>query len=87
MQDHELSEQVIAIVAKTAKRPPADISPESTFDQLGLDSLDGVEIVYEIEERFGVTIPNEAARGVRSVHDVIVALREHLPAAPRPRDG
>lgn len=83
-RQQQLSDEVIAIVAKTAKRPPETIAPETTFEELGLDSLDGVEIAYELEERFGVTIPNEAFKGVRGVQDVIAALRPHLPATPAP---
>ena len=91
MQDSELTDRVRAIVAKTAKRPADEVELASTFEQLGLDSLDGVEIVYELEEEFGITIPNEAARGVRSVGDVVLALRDQLAggtaASPRPREG
>ncbi|HKG91478.1 MAG TPA: acyl carrier protein [Gemmatimonadaceae bacterium] len=76
----QVESQVIAIVAKTAKRPADQVRLEHTFEELGLDSLDGVEIVYELEERFGITIPNESARGVRSVSDVVAALRTHLPS-------
>lgn len=77
-----IEEQVVAVIAKTAKRPPGEVRLDQTFEELGLDSLDGVEIVYELEERFGITIPNEAARGVRSVNDVVTALREQLPEGP-----
>lgn len=73
-----LDDQVIAIVAKTAKRPAEQVRLDSTFEDLGLDSLDGVEIVYELEEKFGITIPNESARGMRSVRDVVAALQPHL---------
>ena len=81
-QPTELETRVIAIVAKTAKRPSDQVRLDSTFEELGLDSLDGVEIVYELEEQFATTIPNEAASKVRSVRDVVSALREHLPSQP-----
>ena len=38
---------------------PALIRPESTFEQLGLDSLTLMEFVFEVEDRFDVRIPQE----------------------------
>lgn len=38
---------------------PALIRPETTLDQLGLDSLALMEFVFEVEDRFGVRIPQE----------------------------
>lgn len=38
---------------------PALIRPETTFDQLGLDSLTLMEFVFEVEDRFAVRIPED----------------------------
>ncbi|MCE3231036.1 MAG: acpP [Alphaproteobacteria bacterium] len=43
----------------------------SFFDDLGADSLDTVELIMEFEEKFGLTIPDDAAEKLRTVQDAI----------------
>ncbi|MDI6851560.1 MAG: acyl carrier protein [bacterium] len=48
------------------------IKPESRFmEDLGADSLDVVELVMAIEEKFGIEIPDEDAEKIRTVQDAI----------------
>lgn len=44
-------------------------------EDLGLDSLEDVELIMELEEEFGVAIPDDEAAGFRTVADVIEYLR------------
>ena len=69
-----LAERVIAIIAKAKKIPPESISIDSTFEELRIDSLDGLNVFFEIEEAFDLSIPDERARGLRSVREVVEAL-------------
>ena len=56
----DVRQRVRAIVAEQAMIEEAQVSPESTMDDLGLDSLGLVEIVFAIEEEFGVSVPYNA---------------------------
>jgi len=79
-----LDEKVIAIIALATKRPLDSINAESTFDDLGLDSLDALNILYEMEKEFNVRFPNEEVLGIRSVSQVLERLEGFLPcAAPK----
>jgi Acyl carrier protein len=69
-----IEERVIAVIAKTQKLSPESICPDSTFEQLGIDSLSGIELVFELEEAFGVEIPDAEARRLRSVREAVEAL-------------
>ncbi len=40
-------------------------------NDLGADSLDIVDLVMAIEEEFGVTIPDEAVAGIKTVGDIV----------------
>lgn len=71
-----LTQEVIAIIAREQRLPVESISPDSTFEQLKIDSLDGVNIVFALEEKYNLTIPDEVARDMKSVRQVIEALRE-----------
>lgn len=53
-------ERIQTIIAEQALLEPSDIKPESTMDDLGLDSLGLVEMVFAIEEEFGITVPFNA---------------------------
>lgn len=70
-------EKISRIVADNTDISPESISPETTLNELGLDSIDLVDLVMEIEEAFSVTIPDEEFEGIKSVSD-IVALIENI---------
>ena len=50
------------------------------IEDLGADSLDTVELVMELEEEFGVTIPDEAAEKITTVGQAIDYIVEHQSA-------
>lgn len=49
----------------------AEVAPEATFEALGLDSLDVVELTLVLEERTGVKLEDEELEDVRTVQDAI----------------
>ncbi len=81
---NDLTQRVISVIAKTQRIPAEKISPDSTFEELGLDSLDSVNILFALEEEFNVSIPDEAAREIRSVRQIIDGIAALLPEAGSP---
>jgi acyl carrier protein len=53
-------DQVIAILAEQAVLDPADVKPDSTLEELGIDSLGLVESIFAIEETFDISVPFNA---------------------------
>lgn len=51
--------KVFEILRSAAKCDQSKLSKSATFEQLGFDSLDSVELVVAMEENFGLDIPNE----------------------------
>jgi acyl carrier protein len=47
------------IIAKQAKIDIASITPQSTLKDLGIASLDAIEVIFDIEEHFNINLPNE----------------------------
>jgi acyl carrier protein len=76
--------RIISVVARTQHLPPAAISPESTFEEIGIDSLSGLAIAAELEREFEVEIPNEQVLGLRDLPQVI-AMMEALVLAGEAR--
>ena len=78
----ELIQRVISVIATTQKIPAERVSLESTFEELGMDSLDGVNLLFALEEEFNVNIPDEDARGIRSVRSMVEGLKKLGLGAP-----
>jgi acyl carrier protein len=73
-----VAEKVISIIAATKRISPERVTIDSSFEELGVDSLDGVEIVCELEETFDITIPDAAVHKMRSVREVVENLEALL---------
>jgi acyl carrier protein len=69
-----LTAKIIAIIAKASKKDATLITPESKFEDLGMDSLDGLTVISALEEEFSVSIPNEEAVRIRDVHQAVESL-------------
>jgi acyl carrier protein len=52
-----LERRVIDVIARTHHVPVESIGPDSTFDELGIDSLAGATILFAIEDEFDIYIP------------------------------
>ncbi|RKN45798.1 acyl carrier protein [Streptomyces hoynatensis] len=75
-------EEIIAgladIVNEIAGIPNDEVTEEKSFtDDLDVDSLSMVEVVVAAEERFGVKIPDDDVRGLKTVGDAVTYIAEH----------
>jgi acyl carrier protein len=71
----DIERQVIDIIAKKQKLDPAAVTVDSTFEQLGLDSLDAADLLFTVEDTFGIIVPDDAAQSMRTVRGVADAIR------------
>ncbi len=74
----ELTEKVFSVVAATQRIPVEKITIDSTFEELGIDSMDGVNILFALENEFDITIPDEAAKNIRSVRQAVEGVQNLL---------
>ena len=66
----DTQQQVIAIIAEQALLEPSDVTPDSTLESLGIDSMGVVESIFAIEETFGITVPFNANTPTESDFDI-----------------
>jgi acyl carrier protein len=59
---------------------PADVSEGATFDGLGLDSLDVVELSVKIEDEFSLDIDEDDLKDVATVGDAVALVQKKLAA-------
>ena len=65
-----LIDRVIRVIAATQHIPIENIQPLSTFEELKIDSLDAINILFGLENEFDISIDDEQARGLVSVQDL-----------------
>ena len=63
----ETAQKIIGIISDRLSISKERISEESTFKDLGADSLDIVEIIMNFEETFGIEIKDEDAEKIKTV--------------------
>lgn len=80
MEGNSISEKVIRVFAEFKKVPVEDIKPNTTFEELGFDSLDGLNLIFELEEEFDLVIPDDKVQSMRSVSQVIEGIESLLAA-------
>jgi acyl carrier protein len=67
-----LFDDVKEVVVEQLNVDPAEVKEESKFvEDLGADSLDVVELVMALEEKFDIEIPDEDAEKIANVSDAI----------------
>jgi len=74
----ELQTRVIKVIAKTQRIPLETVSIDSTFEELKIDSLDGINLIFALESEFNVDIPDEEARAIRSVRQMAEGIAQLL---------
>lgn len=68
-------ERVKTLMAEALNLDIADITPEATLkDDLGIDSLDAVELIMELEDEFDVKVEDAEAQGFVTIGDIVALL-------------
>ena len=66
----ELIQRVRNVIASVKRMPVDKITVDSPFQELGIDSMDAVEILFALENEFDVNIPDEEAKTVHNVREM-----------------
>ena len=67
----ELIARVTGVIARTQHIAPETVTIDSTFEELKIDSLDGINILFALETEFGIDIPDDDARKIQSVREAV----------------
>lgn len=81
MDIKEIEEKVMEVLADRASMDVKLVTLQSRLvDDLGLDSLDAVEIVFQFEENYGIDIPDDQIREFKTAQDIVTYLSLRLAA-------
>lgn len=77
-----VGDKVIATLASVKRIPVEKITLETNLQELGIDSLDVFTLLFELENAFKISIPDDDVRSIRTVNDIIEGVRKLIAAAP-----
>ena len=78
MPTDELEQKVIQLIAENQQIEADKITIDSTFEELGVDSFDGVNLLFAIESEFELSVSDEQAKQLRSDREMVNGVREML---------
>ena len=71
-------DEVKEVIVEQLNVSPEEVKPESKFvEDLGADSLDVVELIMALEEKFEIEIPDSEAEKIKTVQDVVDYIEKH----------
>jgi acyl carrier protein len=76
----ELAARVAGVIARTKKIPSESVTLDKTFEELKIDSLDGINIVFNLENEFDIDVPDDAVREIKTVRQMVEGLEKLLAA-------
>ncbi len=72
----DLERRVMSVIAATQHIPADTVTIDSTFEELKIDSLDGINILFAVENEFDISIPDESAQTIRTVRQMTEGIRK-----------
>jgi acyl carrier protein len=75
-----VEQRVIRVFAEFKKVPTEEITMDTTFEELGFDSLDGLNLVFELEEEFDLTVPDDKVADMKGVRQAVEGIEMLLEA-------
>lgn len=78
ISDSDLEKKILEVLEEEFELDPEDLVPDANlYEDLGLDSLDAVDMVVALEKAFGVKFRNEEAlRQVRTIADLFQLIKD-----------
>jgi acyl carrier protein len=77
-----VAEKVIATLASVKRIPAENIKLDTNLQEMGIDSLDVFTLLFELENAFKITIPDDDVRSIKTVNDIVEGVKKLLAAAP-----
>lgn len=71
MPNQTIQERVLKVIATSKRIPIETVQPESTFEALNIDSLDRLNILFDLESEFEIEINDEQAKQVQNIREMI----------------
>ena len=78
----DLTKRILTIIAETQRKDPALVTIDSSFEELGIDSMDGVNIIFALENEFNINVPDEEVKNIKSIRDMVEGVQRLISEKP-----
>jgi acyl carrier protein len=78
----EVAEKVISTLASVKRIPADSIKLDTSLQDLGIDSLDVFTLLFELENAFKISIPDDDVRSLKTVNDIVDGMKKIIAATP-----
>ncbi len=78
MTREQIHEKVTKLMADLFDLDPAALTPEARFQDLGLTSIDAIDLVVELQTMTGRKVNEAGLREVRTIGDIVALVEKHL---------
>ena len=69
-----IQDRVLRVIATSRRLPLESVTVDSTFEELGIDSLDRLNILFDLEGEFEIEIDDDEAKKVTNLHEMIAGV-------------
>lgn len=76
--NNDIAERVQKVIAKHLRVETDKVPLDATFEQLGMDSLDSVNLLFEVEDEFDISIDDQDAKTIMSVPQMVAGIEKLL---------
>ncbi|MFC0528347.1 acyl carrier protein [Phytohabitans kaempferiae] len=70
MSQEEITTEIVRLIRQEMPDVEGDITPDSKFEELGMDSLTRVDLLAAVERSFGLEVPDDAVASLLRVRDL-----------------
>ena len=79
-----VQDRVLKVIATTKRIPLDTVHPDSSFESLGIDSLDRLNILFDLESEFDIEINDDDAKKVQNIHEMVLGIQHLIDAKADP---
>lgn len=87
MSTPTVQDRVLKVIATSKRIPLETVTPDSSFESLGIDSLDRLNILFDLESEFDIEIDDEQAKQVTNIHQMVDGITQLLEAKNAAKDA
>ncbi|HTV05206.1 MAG TPA: phosphopantetheine-binding protein [Acidobacteriaceae bacterium] len=80
MSETTIQDRVLKVIATSKRIPLESVTADSSFESLGIDSLDRLNILFDLESEFDIEIDDEQAKQVTNIHQMVEGITKLLEA-------
>jgi acyl carrier protein len=79
---NDTQSRIIELIAKFKNIPVSQVGMDTALSELQIDSLDKINLTFEVEEMFGIEIPDASLNALQTVGDVVRGVESLRAATP-----